>query len=224
MPGPENGPSLLQEEASWSCGALLIGVDEVGRGPLAGPVVAAAVAFPPYAIPVQGVRDSKTLSARQRADLAPRIRGAAMAVAVAAASVREIERFNIRRATALAMRRAVARVISQPGFRERTRPGGGAGYRVLLDGLPMPECGFPHEAIVDGDTLCYSIAAAGILAKEMRDHLMRRLALRYPSYGWQSNAGYGTAQHCEAIALRGPTPHHRRSFGPVAQFTLSLPK
>jgi len=222
MSAPGDGPSLIREEATWSSLALLIGVDEVGRGPLAGPVVAAAVAFPPHAVPVPGVRDSKTLSARQRAVLAPRIRGSALAVSVAAASVREIDRFNIRRATALAMRRAVMRVLSQPGFRGRAPDGGATGYRVLLDGLPMPECGFAHEAIVGGDALCYSIAAAGIIAKEVRDRLMRRLAPRYPSYGWESNAGYGTAQHCEAITLYGPTPHHRMSFTPVAQWHLGI--
>ena len=215
MSGLEDGPSLTREEAAWSSHALLIGVDEVGRGPLAGPVVAAAVAFPSGIDAIPGVRDSKTLSARQRADLEPRIRGMALAVAVAAASVREIDRLNIRRATALAMRRALARALAQPVFGKRSRQGQGAGYRVLVDGLPMPECGFTHEALVDGDALCYSIAAAGIIAKEVRDRLMRRLALRYPSYGWESNAGYGTVHHCEAITLHGPTPHHRKSFAPI---------
>lgn len=222
MTGPEDGPSLTREEAAWSRHVLLIGVDEVGRGPLAGPVVAAAVAFPPGVDPIPGVRDSKTLTARQRADLAPRLRGVALALGVAAASVREIDRFNIRRATALAMRRALARAIAQHGLGNGAAAGPGTGYQILLDGLPMPECGFSHEALVDGDALCYSIAAAGIIAKEVRDRLMRRLALRYPSYGWESNAGYGTAQHCEAITLHGPTPHHRQSFGPVSQFTLPL--
>jgi ribonuclease HII len=215
-------PSLVREEDAWSGRALLIGVDEVGRGPLAGPVVAAAVAFPPYAIPVRGVRDSKTLSARQRAALVPGIRATALAVSVAAASVREIDRLNIRRATALAMRRAVARLIASAGFRDRALRGGATGYRILIDGLPMPECGFEHHALVDGDALCYSIAAAGIVAKEIRDDLMRRLARRHPGYGWDSNAGYGTARHTEALASLGPSPHHRRSFAPVAQHFIPL--
>ena len=94
--------------------------------------------------------------------------------------------------------------------------------QVLIDGLPLPEAGFAHEALVDGDALCYTIAAAGILAKEVRDGLMRRLALRYPGFGWETNAGYGTAQHCAAIARHGPTVHHRRSFAPVSQFTFDV--
>lgn len=215
-------PSLAREEDAWSGRALLIGVDEVGRGPLAGPVVAAAVAFPPYATPVRGVRDSKTLSARQRAALLPGIRSTALAISVAAASVQEIDRLNIRRATALAMRRAVARLVASAGFRDKALRGGATGFRVLLDGLPMPECGFEHEALVDGDALCYSIAAAGIVAKEIRDDLMQRLSRRHPGYGWESNAGYGTARHTEALASLGPSPHHRRSFAPVAQYFIPL--
>jgi ribonuclease HII len=168
------------------------------------------------------VRDSKTLSARQRAALVPGIRSTALALSVAAASVREIDRLNIRRATALAMRRAVARLLASPGFREKALRGGATGYRILLDGLPMPECGFRHDALVDGDALCYSIAAAGIVAKEVRDNLMRRLARRHPGYGWESNAGYGTARHTEALASLGPSPHHRRSFAPVAQYFIPL--
>jgi ribonuclease HII len=222
MIGPEKGPSLTREEAAWSSRALLIGVDEVGRGPLAGPVVAAAVAFPPGAAPIPGVRDSKTLTQRQRAELEPRLRGRALVVGVAAASVREIDRFDIRRATGLAMRRALARAVVWSGLNHGATRRPGAGYRILLDGLPMPECGFPHEALVDGDALCYSVAAAGIIAKEVRDRLMRRLALRYPVYGWERNVGYGTAQHCEAITLYGPTPHHRMSFTPVAQWQLGI--
>jgi ribonuclease HII len=215
-------PSLKREEAVWSSRALLIGVDEVGRGPLAGPVVAAAVAFPPFAVPVRGVRDSKTLSPRQRAELVPRIRESALFVSVAGASVREIDRLNIRRATALAMRRAVGRAVAVAGFRNRALLAGATSYRILIDGLPMPECGFSHEALIDGDALCYSIAAAGIIAKEVRDHLMRRLATRYPGFGWESNVGYGTPQHCEALAKDGPTPHHRRSFTPVTQWRLEF--
>jgi ribonuclease HII len=215
-------PSLAREEDAWSVRALLIGVDEVGRGPLAGPVVAAAVAFPPYIVPVRGVRDSKTLSARQRAALVPELRATALAIALAAASVREIDRLNIRRATALAMQRAVARLLAAPGFRDRALRGGATGFRILLDGLPMPECGFAHDALVDGDARCYSIAAAGILAKELRDDLMRRLARRHPGYGWERNAGYGTAGHTGALAGLGPTAHHRRSFAPVSQYFIPL--
>jgi len=215
-------PTLAREHAAWSGRALLVGVDEVGRGPLAGPVVAAAVAFPPHTAPVPGVRDSKTLSPRQRAALAPGLWQAALAVSLGGASVREIDRFNIRRATALAMRRAVTRLVRSVAFRSGAARCGAAGWRILIDGLPMPECGFAHEALVEGDVHCYSIAVAGILAKETRDRLMRRLAARYPAYGWDSNAGYGTSHHCEAITEHGPTPHHRRSFAPIAQWPLGL--
>jgi ribonuclease HII len=215
-------PTLAREHAAWSGRALLIGVDEVGRGPLAGPVVAAAVAFPPAAVPIAGVRDSKSLSARQRAALLPQLREAALAIAVGGASVHEIDRLNIRRATALAMRRAVSRLVAGSAFRAGAARCEASGWRILLDGLPMPECGFVHEALVRGDALCYSIAAAGIVAKEVRDQLMHRLAARYPAYGWEANAGYGTARHCEAIAEHGPSPHHRRSFSPVAQWRLGI--
>jgi ribonuclease HII len=215
-------PSLAREEDAWAGRALLIGVDEVGRGPLAGPVVAAAIAFPPFARPVRGVRDSKTLSARQRAALLPSIRSTAFAVAIAAASVCEIDRLNIRRATALAMRRALTRLLHAAGFDERCQQVGATGYRILLDGLPMPECGFDHAALVDGDALCYSIAAAGIVAKELRDGLMQRLARRHPGYGWETNAGYGTSAHAGALSALGPTAHHRRSFAPVSQYSIEF--
>ena len=124
--------------------------------------------------------------------------------AVAAASTREIDRFNIRRATALAMRRALARLPLRPDT-------------VLVDGLPVPELQSPHEAIVDGDASCYAIACASILAKTVRDRLMVLLAARHPAYGWERNAGYGTEEHREAIKQSGVTPHHRRSFTPVLQ-------
>jgi ribonuclease HII len=215
-PDPDGrGPSLDWEQRAWAAQAVLIGVDEVGRGPLAGPVVAAAAVFPAGVSPLAGVRDSKMLSGRQRAVLVPRLFEQAIGLAVAAASVSEIDRFNIRVATALAMRRAIDRVLRRVGR-------GASPHRVLLDGLPLPECGHVHDALVDGDALCYSIAAAGIVAKEVRDHLMRRLASRYPGYGWESNAGYATDSHRRAIFSRGPTPHHRRSFSPIAQMDLSL--
>jgi ribonuclease HII len=122
--------------------------------------------------------------------------------AVGAASAREIDRLNIRRATALAMRRAVLRLPIAPDA-------------ILLDGLPMAELGMPHEALVGGDRRCYAIACASIVAKTVRDHLMRLLALRHPAFGWERNAGYGTPYHIAALARCGPTPHHRRSFAPL---------
>jgi ribonuclease HII len=168
-------------------------------------VVAAAVAFPATLRRVRGIRDSKILSSIQRQELIPRIRATAIAIGYGAACVREIDRFNIRVATAIAMRRAIARLRATIGE---------TAHIVIIDGLPLPEVGVPHDALVDGDAHCYTIAAAGILAKEVRDRLMRRLAIRYPGYGWDQNAGYGTAEHRGAMTSLGMTPHHRRSFNP----------
>jgi ribonuclease HII len=213
----------------------LIGVDEVGRGPLAGPVLAAAVVFAPDTPRVRGLRDSKVLSAKQRERLAVRIRDRACHIGLGAASTKEIDRFNIRVATAVAMRRAVARVLSGAGelqtdvLAQPQRPGRLPPYRlaalptvfhVLIDGLAMPELGYSHEALVDGDAHCYSIAAAGVIAKCVRDRLMTQLHGRHPGYGWKTNMGYGTEEHRAAIDRVGPTKHHRNSFGPVAQLRL----
>ena len=206
MPAPR--PTLDRERAAWAAGRLLLGVDEVGRGPLAGPVVAAAVVFPAGAVPPDGLRDSKLLSAAKREALSPLVRSRALAVGLGAASVREIDRLNIRVATAIAMRRAVARALRTVRSTE---------FLVLIDGLPMPDLGRPHEALVDGDALCTTIAAAAIVAKTARDLLMTRLASRHPGYGWETNAGYGTSEHLAALRSRGPTDHHRRSFAPVAR-------
>ncbi len=198
-------PSLEREVALWDLGRTVVaGLDEAGRGPLAGPVVAAAVVFPPGCPRIRGLDDSKRCTARQRERLAILVRERALAVAVGADSVREIDRFNIRRASILAMRRALTRLAVPPAA-------------ILVDGLPCPELGLPHEAIIDGDALCYSIAAASVIAKTVRDHLMMRLAPRYPGYAWDQNMGYATALHRDALAAQGPTPHHRRSFFPVLQ-------
>jgi ribonuclease HII len=206
---PPVRPTLAREAAVWVEGRLLIGVDEAGRGPLAGPVVAAAVVFPAGSALLDGVRDSKTLPAGRRQALALEIRSVALAVGVAAASVHEIDRLNIRVATALAMHRAVRRLLT---FLPASPP-----PRLLVDGLPVPELGFEHEALVDGDAHCLSVAAAGIVAKTVRDRLMRQLAVRHAGYGWERNAGYGSAEHLAAIQIHGPTAHHRRSFRPVSQ-------
>lgn len=184
-----------------------MGLDEVGRGPLAGPVVAAAVVFPPGQRAIKGLRDSKALSLKQRERLGHVIRRAAVTWAVAAASVREIDRVNIRRATAIAFRRALDRLSLPVDY-------------ILLDGTALPELGRPHEAIVDGDARCHSIAAASVLAKLVRDRLMDRLAPRYPAFHWDANKGYGTADHLAALEAGGPTPHHRRSFTPVVQLRI----
>ncbi len=206
-------PTLARERAAWREGRLLVGVDEVGRGPLAGPVVAAAVVFPEGCRRLRGLRDSKLLPAVRRDELAAVIRAVALGFAVGAASVREIDRLNIRVASALAMRRALVRLFARlpamPAW-------------VLIDGLPLPEIGLEHEALVDGDARCHSIAAAAIIAKTVRDSLMHRLAPRHPGYGWDTNVGYATETHQEGLRLFGATPHHRRSFSPVAQLQLDF--
>lgn len=203
---PERGaprpPDLLEyERRFWGRGLFVAGVDEAGRGPLAGPVVAAAVVLPP-GVAVEGAGDSKQLSPARREEIFHRIRALALSVGVGAASVREIDGLNILRATTLAMRRAISRLPEPPG-------------QVAVDGLPVKDLGWDHEALVGGDARVHSIACASIVAKVVRDRLMRRLAARYPGYGWESNMGYGTAAHREALAVLGPTRHHRRSFGGV---------
>jgi ribonuclease HII len=208
-------PSLKRERAAWADERLLVGVDEAGRGPLAGPVVAAAVVFPARCTAVRGLRDSKLLPARIRLRLAQRIRQRALGFAIGAASAREIDCLNIRVATALAMRRAICRLVTQGPL-----AGGGISHRILIDGLPLPEIGFEHEALVDGDARCQSIAAAAVLAKTVRDLLMQRLAPRHPGYGWGTNVGYGTEEHQVGLRLHGPTRHHRLTFAPLAQLTL----
>jgi ribonuclease HII len=209
-------PSLQRERVAWAGEQLLVGVDEAGRGPLAGPVVAAAVVFPPGATAVRGLRDSKTLLPAVRRKLAERIRQRVLGFGIGAASCREIDRLNIRVATALAMRRAIDHLFRQ-GRIVATRP-----YYILIDGLPLPEIGYPHQALVDGDARCHSVSAAAILAKTVRDRLMQRLAPRYPGYGWETNVGYGTPEHQESLRLHGPTCHHRITFAPIAQHELAL--
>ena len=177
---------------------LIAGVDEVGRGPLAGPVVAAAVILPR---PLEGLADSKTLCAEERERLAGLLRAQAR-IGVGAASVAEIDRINILQASLLAMRRAVLRLGCLPDL-------------ALIDGNQAPDLPCPVETIVNGDALVPAISAASIVAKVMRDRLMRRLAARYPGYGWETNVGYATTAHRAAIWQLGACCHHRRSFAPV---------
>ncbi len=198
-------PTLERESALWAQGFQAVaGLDEVGRGPLAGPVIAAAVVFPPGQLLIEGLRDSKLMTAAGRERISGEIREQAVSWAIGAASVGEIDRFNIRRATVLAMNRALARLSRAPDY-------------VLVDGNPLPELNTTHEAVVGGDGQCQSIAAASVLAKCTRDRLMGLLGQRYPSFGWQENKGYATRAHLDALDEGGPTPHHRMSFSPVAQ-------
>ncbi|MQY50401.1 ribonuclease HII [Rhodocyclus gracilis] len=182
---------------------LVCGVDEAGRGPLAGPVVAAAVILDPLQ-PIEGLNDSKKLTARRREALAELIRSRALAWAVAEASVEEIDRLNILQASLLAMQRAVAALSPAP-------------VRALIDGNRCPELPCPAEALIGGDGLSAPIAAASILAKTVRDAGMLDLHRRYPAYGFDRHKGYPTVAHFDALRVHGPCDEHRRSFAPVAQ-------
>lgn len=185
---------------------LTCGVDEAGRGPLAGPVVAAAVILDP-AQPIAGLNDSKKLSAKKRLFLAEQIRQRAIAWAVAEASIEEIDQLNILQASLLAMRRAVEALTVRA-------------ERALVDGNKCPRLAIPVEAIVKGDGSVASIAAASILAKTSRDAQMLELHQRYPHYGFDRHMGYPTALHLAALRAHGVSPVHRRSFAPVAQLLL----
>ncbi len=200
--GAGNGPGSGPESGPGS--GPVAGIDEAGRGPLAGPVVAAAVCFPGLALPpaVRGlIDDSKKLSpARREAAFAAILE--AGAVGTGEASVAEIDRLNILQATMLAMQRAVAALAVPPAA-------------ALVDGNRAPALPCPAHPLVGGDRLSLSIAAASIVAKVTRDRIMARLATDHPGYGWERNAGYGTAAHRAALAALGPTPHHRRTFAPV---------
>ncbi len=201
---PEIGPTFAHERAVMARlgGGLVAGVDEAGRGPWAGPVIAAAVVLDPARIPA-GLDDSKALTPARRAALFDAIMGEALAIGMGRASAKEIDRINILQASLAAMARAVAALKPAPAF-------------ALIDGNRMPRLACPGEAIVKGDGRCLSIAAASIVAKVTRDRLMAELDSRHPGYGWARNKGYGTREHAAALARLGPTPEHRRSFRPVA--------
>lgn len=197
-----NIPDFSLEDRAFANGATLVaGVDEVGRGPLAGPVTAAAVILDPARIP-SGLNDSKKLSAKRREALAQEIRAVAQ-VSVAHASVEEIDQHNILRASHIAMERAVAALDPAPDY-------------LLIDGYMIPRgLTLTSEAVVKGDGRSVSIAAASIVAKIERDRIMMDLAQQFPGYGWETNAGYPSKNHKEALQNLGVTPHHRRSFKPV---------
>lgn len=196
-------PEPLQVPLPWHPPGLVAGVDEAGRGPLAGPVVAAAVILDDQR-PIAGLADSKKLSPARREALFDEIRAHALCFSIAEASVEEIDRMNILQATLLAMRRAVQGLRLKP-------------VMVLVDGNRLPVLDVPAEAIVKGDARVQAISAASILAKVHRDRWCAQLHERYPQYGFAGHKGYGTAAHMAALRAHGACPEHRRTFAPVAQ-------
>ena len=196
---------LQAEQAAlrWDCPGLSAGVDEAGRGPLAGPVVAAAVILDARN-PIDGLADSKVLTARRREQLFDEIRAKALCCSIAQASVEEIDRINILQATMLAMRRAVEGLRLKPAL-------------VLVDGNRLPVLEVRAEAIVKGDSKVAAISAASILAKVTRDRWCADLDAQYPQYGFAGHKGYGTAEHLAALQAHGACPQHRKTFSPVAK-------
>jgi ribonuclease HII len=199
----------IERDLRAAHGPLLAGVDEVGRGPLAGPVVACAVIMPADAKAIRGVDDSKLLTAAERNKLAGRIRERAVAYAIGAASVRDINRLNIYHASTLAISRAIARLPITP-------------QHVVLDGKRIRALAFSHTAVVGGDGKCHSVACASIIAKVTRDRLMHALSKRHPYYRWERNVGYATADHQAGLASHGITKHHRTGFNAISQLTLDF--
>ena len=192
-----------QRSLDWDTTGLVAGVDEAGRGPLAGPVVAAAVILDDLK-PITGLNDSKKLTEKRREKLYDEILAKALCCSIAEASVQEIDTLNILQATLLAMRRAVDGLRLKP-------------VKVLVDGNRLPVLDVRAEAIVQGDALVPVISAASILAKVHRDRMCAQLHLQYPQYGFDRHKGYGTAEHLQALAEHGPSPWHRTSFAPVAR-------
>jgi ribonuclease HII len=192
-----------QASLVWDAAGLVAGVDEAGRGPLAGPVVAAAVILDDLN-PIAGLADSKKLSPRRREKLFDEIRAKALCCSIAQASVEEIDRLNILQATMLAMQRAVAGLRLKPA-------------KALIDGNRIPQLDVLAEAIVQGDAKVPAISAASILAKVHRDRMCDEWAVQYPQYGFDAHKGYGTAEHMAALRDHGPCPLHRASFAPVRE-------
>lgn len=192
-----------QTHLSWDVPGLMAGVDEAGRGPLAGPVVAAAVILDERN-PIAGLADSKVLTARRREQLYEEIRAKALCCSIAEASVEEIDTINILQATLLAMRRAVEGLRLKPSL-------------VLVDGNRLPVLSMRAEAIVKGDSKVQAISAASILAKVTRDRWCAQLDTQFPQYGFAEHKGYGTAQHLAALQAHGACPEHRKTFAPVAK-------
>lgn len=199
------------EEAARRRGALRIaGLDEVGRGPLFGPVVAAAVILP-QGCHLPGLTDSKRLSAQKRLELEPEIRANAVAWAIAAVDAATIDRINIRRASLLAMRRAVEQLLLSPDY-------------LLIDGRDTIDWECTQQPVIHGDAMSLSIAAASVLAKVHRDRLLIELDREFPGYGLAQHKGYSCPAHMEALARLGPTPLHRKTYRPVAQAAIQFPE
>jgi ribonuclease HII len=205
------------EKAAWDAGHLNVaGIDEAGRGPLAGPVVVAAVSLPPQALAAAasaefaGLTDSKQLTEKKRELFFARIQQHPSArIGVSIVGVEEIDSVNILKATHAGMRRAVARLLPDVDF-------------ILVDGLPVPDLPRPSEAIVEGDGKSLLIAAASVIAKVTRDRIMVELDAKFPLYGFAKHKGYGTADHLAALDRHGPCPAHRKTFAPVRQLKLEL--
>ena len=199
MTGPDfKNEMSLRTQGIWP----VAGVDEVGRGPLAGPVTAAAVILDPHNLP-KGIDDSKALSAKQREILFDQIMESALAISVSSVTAAEIDIINIRQASLTAMARAISGLSIKPAL-------------ALIDGRDTPAIDCPARTIIKGDALVLSIAAASIIAKVSRDAMMRKLSLLYPQYGFDTNAGYGVKRHIEALKIFGATPIHRQSFAPLS--------
>jgi len=191
--------TTIERDLRREGGSLIAGVDEVGRGSLAGPVIACAIVMPPDTRALRGVDDSKALTAQARERLVSQIMQRAVSLGLGAASAREIDRVNIYHASTLAMKRALARLRVSPDH-------------VLIDGRPIRSLGIAHQGIIDGDDKCFSIACASIVAKVTRDRLMASLARRHPHYAWDHNCGYATRRHIDALQSHGSCAHHRQSF------------
>ena len=191
--------TTIERDLRRDGGALIAGVDEVGRGSLAGPVVACAIVMPPDTRALRGVDDSKALTSQARERLVSQIMQRALSLGLGAASAREIDRVHIYHASTLAMKRALSRLKVSPDH-------------VLIDGRPIRSLGVAHHGIVDGDDKCFSIACASIVAKVTRDRLMASLARRHPHYAWDHNCGYATRRHIDALQSHGSCAHHRQSF------------
>ena len=194
-------PDWHEEETAWAQGLVAVGMDEVGRGPLAGPLVAAAVAVPPgFTAPwIELAQDSKQLTARQREEVVAHVEASGLAWGIGEATVEEIDRWGMTEALVSAMRRALSRLPAQSRL-------------VLVDGRPLPKLGAAHRYIVDGDAHCYSIAIASVIAKVARDAQMIALEEFFPGYGLGRHKGYATQEHQEALLRLGPSPVHRQRF------------